>query len=200
MAECLIGEYLVIKQIITRSQLEEALKVQQEKGGFLGDILAKSGYTTEEKIIGCLSRQLQIPYVDLKTFIFRPEIIKLIPNDMAWHYNIIALAKIESVITLAMSDPLNLPILAKVRQITNCEVQPVFATRSDIHNAIYKFYDANKKTEFSESANVQPSINSERGEARVTVDSDVKAVMNILDNMIKDINKLKNYLERIIKT
>ena len=200
MAECLIGEYLVVKGIITRSQLEETLKLQEEKGGFIGDILVKLGYATEEKIICCLSRQLRIPYVDLKTFMFRSDVVKLIPEDMAWRYNVIPLSKIEGVITVAMSDPLNLPVIDKIQEITNCEVQPVFATRSDIHNAIYKFCDVTKKTESSESAYSQATMDPQTKEMKTTVDSDIRAVMNTLDNITKDISKLKNYLKQILKT
>ncbi len=46
-----IGEILVYKQIISQSQLIEALTYQKNNPGEkLGDILVKLGYTTKDKI------------------------------------------------------------------------------------------------------------------------------------------------------
>ncbi|MFH1413369.1 MAG: hypothetical protein ABIG56_00780 [Candidatus Omnitrophota bacterium] len=200
MPEWLIGEYLVVKGLITRPQLKEALKAQREKGGFLGDVLVKFGYTTEEKIVSSLSRQLRIPYVDLKTFIFKPEVVKLIPEDLSLHHNIIALCKIEGVITVAMSDPLDLALIRKISQVTNCEVQTVFATRSDISDAISKSYDGKKTTEVLESFKSPIGDLQTKEEIKMAVDSDIESMMTLLDSIVKDIGRLRSYLARVIKT
>lgn len=198
MSEWLIGEYLVIKGIINRPQLEEALKLQRQRGGLLGEILVNSGFTTEEKIIGCLARQLRIPYVDLKTFMFKPEVVELIPRDIARRYDIIALSKIEGIITVAMTDPLNLPVIKKISDLTNCEVQTVFASRADIRNAIYKLYAKEAGVVTLESASAQTAPFHPEG-PRASIDSDIKSMISILDKIIKDISRLRYYLIRLLQ-
>jgi len=55
--EYLLGEIMLASEIITSDQLEMALKVQQEKGGKIGQILMKMGYLSESALQDCLQRQ-----------------------------------------------------------------------------------------------------------------------------------------------
>ncbi|HNR33273.1 MAG TPA: hypothetical protein PKI11_20450, partial [Candidatus Hydrogenedentes bacterium] len=49
-----LGEVLLEEEAITRGQLEEALAIQKRDGGFLGQILVKLRYTTQEAVASCL--------------------------------------------------------------------------------------------------------------------------------------------------
>ena len=46
-----LGELLIERGIITKSQLEKALEVQRQKGGLIGQILVVLGFTKEEVIL-----------------------------------------------------------------------------------------------------------------------------------------------------
>lgn len=51
MADILkLGEQLILRKIITRQQLQTALKIQQNDGGRLGPILIYLGYATRQDI------------------------------------------------------------------------------------------------------------------------------------------------------
>ncbi|MBP6944169.1 MAG: type II secretion system protein GspE, partial [Candidatus Omnitrophica bacterium] len=60
-----IGQLLLEKGVIKQAQLDEALKVQKEKGGLLGQILASLGYVTEEQIAQAITVQYGFPYLPL---------------------------------------------------------------------------------------------------------------------------------------
>lgn len=45
-----LGEYLILNKIITRQQLETALKIQENDGGRLGSILLSLGYVSRQEI------------------------------------------------------------------------------------------------------------------------------------------------------
>jgi len=78
-----LGELLIERGIITDAQLEEALRVQKEKGGLLGEVLVKMGFTKEEDIAQALTIQYGFPYLPLKNYELNKEITKLIPENVA---------------------------------------------------------------------------------------------------------------------
>src|SRR3989442_6512232 len=56
-----LGELLVKKNLITREQLEKALRRQRETGEPLGSTLVKLEYISEKKLLRALSEQLDRP-------------------------------------------------------------------------------------------------------------------------------------------
>ena len=52
-----LGELLIERGIISRAQLDKALRVQKEKGGLIGQILVVLGFTKEEEIAQALTVQ-----------------------------------------------------------------------------------------------------------------------------------------------
>lgn len=61
-----LGDVLVEHKIISEAQLQAALKEQKKSGHKLGRALIALGYISEEQLMAFLSRQLQVPFIDLK--------------------------------------------------------------------------------------------------------------------------------------
>lgn len=135
-----LGELLLERGIITEAQLETALKVQREKGGLIGHIMVMLGYAKEEEIAQALTVQYGFPYLPLECYEINREAISLIPENVARQYNLIAVDKIGDLLTIAMSNPLNVQAIEDVELITKCKVQPFVSTMTDINNAIIKYY------------------------------------------------------------
>ncbi len=139
-----LGELLLEKGIINQNQLDKALKLQKEKGGLIGQILVMLGFVTEEEIAQALTVQYGFPYLPLESYEVTPEVIQLIPENVAKQYNLIAIDRIEDLITIAMSNPLNIQAVEDVELITKCKVQVFVSTMTDINNAIKKHYTVKK--------------------------------------------------------
>ncbi len=60
-----LGDLLVEEGIVKQDQLEQALGKQQTTGRKLGDTLISMGFLSEQQMLSFLSRQLDIPLVDL---------------------------------------------------------------------------------------------------------------------------------------
>ncbi|MGE5197822.1 MAG: type II secretion system protein GspE, partial [Deltaproteobacteria bacterium] len=103
-----LSEILLNSKLVTPEQLNEALNVQKEKGGRLSDILLDLKFIKEIDMISTLSQRLGLPLIDLKRCKVDYDVAKLIPMDIARHYQIIPISKMNDVITLAMADPLNI--------------------------------------------------------------------------------------------
>ena len=138
-----LGELLIEQKIIKESELQKAMQVQKEKGGLLGSILVLLGFATEEQIAQALTTQYGFPYLPLKNYEIDPEIVKLIPRNVAEQYAMIAIDKVGNSLTVAMSNPLNLHAIEDIELITNCKVQTFVSTQSDIKAIIIKYYASN---------------------------------------------------------
>src|SRR3990167_7850217 len=103
-----LGELLVREKLITADQLKKAIEEQRTSGGRLGYNLAKLGLINEKDLTAFLSKQYGIPSVDPATTEVDPEVIKLIPEDVANKYQVIPISRTGSTLVLAMADPSNI--------------------------------------------------------------------------------------------
>jgi type IV pilus assembly protein PilB len=135
-----LGELLLDRGVISQEQLNKALKAQEINGGLIGYILVSLGYAKEEEIAQALTVQYGFPYLPLECYEINVEAMKLIPRNVAEQYNLIAIDKMGSLLTIAMSNPLNIQAVEDVEMISECTVQVFVSTMSDVTNAITKYY------------------------------------------------------------
>ncbi len=135
-----LGDLLMERGLITKENLDKALKMQKEKGGLLGDILVSLGYTTEEQITQAITVQYGFPYLPLASYEIEARIVDLIPENMARQYCLIGIDKIGDTLTIAMANPLNLQAIEDIEMISASQVQIFVSTTTDIKNAIDKYY------------------------------------------------------------
>lgn len=142
-----LGAMLVSSGLITEEQLKKALAVQQREGGRLGSILVKMNFVQEDKLMMFLSKQYGVPYVDLSRFEIDPNVVKLIPADVAQKYQIMPINRTGATVTIAMVDPSNVFAIDDVKFMTGYNVEPVVATEAAIKNAINKYYSLSSAIE-----------------------------------------------------
>lgn len=135
-----LGELLLERGIINKQELEKTLGIQKEKGGLLGQILVALGFATEEEIAQAITAQYGFPYLPLNNYDIDPEIVKLIPENVAKQYCLIGIDKIGQAMTIVMADPLNIQAVEDIELITNCKVQTFVSTATDIKEAINRYY------------------------------------------------------------
>ena len=110
-----LGEILVENSVITKEQLLDGLKYQKMQGVMLGEALLATGAINDENVISqFLAKQLNMGKLSLKELEFDPSVVDLIPYDMAQKYNMIAVSKINRLLTVAISDPKNIFMLDAV--------------------------------------------------------------------------------------
>jgi type IV pilus assembly protein PilB len=140
-----LGELLIESKIITREQLDEALAVQQanDNGGrkFSGEILVELGFTDEENIFQAFTRQYQFPYLPLNKYQISPETRSIIPDEIAHKHKLVPVDRLGSILTVAMSNPLDNQAIKEVEAICNCDVRIFITSPSDIRTHIEKYYN-----------------------------------------------------------
>lgn len=137
-----IGDILVEEGIITKEQLDNALKIQQTtyRDKRIGDLLINLKYITEEQLTQSLAKRLRVPYINLKNYPIKNEIVNILDEKIARRYLAIPIGKNGNMLTVGMSDPLNLYAVEEMRLATRLEINPVICTKTDIENIIERCY------------------------------------------------------------
>lgn len=140
-----LGDLLIERGLITKESLENAFKIQREKGGLLGDILVSMRCTTEEQIAQAITVQYGFPYLPLVSYEIEAGIVGIIPENVARQYCLIGVDKIGDTITIAMANPLNTQAIEDVEMMSGSQAQIFVSTTTDIKNAIEKYYHKKKE-------------------------------------------------------
>src|ERR1035437_3169677 len=112
-----IGELLKAQGILTDEQLKKVLEEQRRTNRKIGRIIADAGLATEESIGKILAQQLHATFVDLRTFIPKPELIKLLPEAMARRHRSIVLDSKDGQLMVGFPDPTDPAALDEIRRI-----------------------------------------------------------------------------------
>jgi len=136
-----LGEILVENGVITKGQLLEGLKYQTVRGGMLGEaLIATSAISDENVIIHFLSKQFKLGNIRLMDLEFDPDVVGLVPYDIARKYTVIPVNKTNRMLTVAICDPKNIFMLDAIKFLTGCTVKPILAPEKDILEAISVHY------------------------------------------------------------
>jgi len=139
-----LEEILVGAGLIDESQLTVALSEQARWGNRLGETLVQLGYLTEADLVRILSRHYGIPGVHLEGKQIEPEVLALLPVELAEEYRCIPLFKKRlnggEILYLGMAHPEDLRIVDDVSFRAGLPVRPVLVGPIQISAAIAAFY------------------------------------------------------------
>ena len=135
-----ITELLIKNELISQEDLNKALSIQKEKGGRLSEILMELGFVNEDDLASILSQSLGLLPLDLSRVKVDPEVIKIIPEEVARYYQIIPVSKIGKALTLAMADPLNVFAIDDVKALTGFDINPIVGRPKEVMQAIDTYY------------------------------------------------------------
>jgi general secretion pathway protein E len=140
-----LGEMLIERKKIEPEDLERALELQQERGDKLGKILVDMGLIALRDVLAALSEQLGVPLVTVDSAPpVAPEIEGLSPRFLR-QSRAFPLAIQDSVLTLAMADPLDFETVGAVRTFSGLEVETALAAEQEILDALEKHYGEDER-------------------------------------------------------
>ncbi|MEX2500530.1 MAG: GspE/PulE family protein [Wenzhouxiangellaceae bacterium] len=131
-----LGDLLVQNKIISENQLQQALKEQKTSGHKLGRVLVQLGFISDDKLLDFLGHQLKLPIVDLKHYKFRPQTVRLLPEQHARRYRAIVLAEKREELTVGMADPTDLFAFDELRRLLRKPLEVALVRESDLLRAI----------------------------------------------------------------
>ena len=127
-----LGDALIQQGVLTDEQLQMSLAEQKRSGRKLGRIFIDSGYVTEEAIARALAKQLQAPFVDLKAFKPKPELIKLLPEAQARRFRALVLGQRGEALLVGFADPTDLTAFDDIARIVHRGIELVVVMESQL--------------------------------------------------------------------
>ncbi|MFJ5764494.1 GspE/PulE family protein [Lysinibacillus sp. NPDC093210] len=173
-----LGDLLVESGVITNEQLEYALttKTKEEK---LGDFLIKENILTEQQLIEVLEFQLGIPHIHLNQYSISPDLLQLVPAELAKRANIIPIRREKNKLFIAMADPMDYFAIEEVRMATGCQIETSIAAKDDLYRTLTKYYDLQ---ESMEAALLDIGATSE--EAQVEIEREDSPIVRLVNQII----------------
>lgn len=136
-----LGKILVEGGVISEEQLHKAVLLQAKTGKRLGKAIIELGYLDEETLINVLSAQLDIPYIDVEGIAWiDPSLKGFIREEVARKYTVLPISKDDGVITVAMVDPTDIPVIDELKKESGCEISPAIGAEGAIRRVISFYY------------------------------------------------------------
>jgi hypothetical protein len=137
-----IGEILVNEGVITPEQLEEAVELHFAHGIKLGSCLIKLGYVEEEKLLQFLSEKLYTPRISPDELVKTSKLtIGSLSSEMAVKHRVIPFRLEGKHLSIAMSDPSDLPAIDEIAFVTGLKVKPYIVSDYLIARFLARFYN-----------------------------------------------------------
>jgi len=135
-----LGEMLVESKLLTEEQLKAALAEHKKSGLKLGQYLTRQGIINENQIIDLLSKQLKIEKYHPDAYPLDISLANLVPIETAQKYQAVPLRKKGRLLTVAMTDPLDINALDTIEIAANAEVEPVVCTEREFNQLVNGIY------------------------------------------------------------
>ena len=135
-----LGDLLVQNDVITEQQLMTALREQKTTGRKLGKTLTDLGYVDEDNLLNILSRQLQVPFVQLRHYQFNNDLVKKLPESMARRFRSIVLAEQGGELLVGMADPLDIFAYDELVRILKQPIKQAVVRESELLSTLDLVY------------------------------------------------------------
>jgi general secretion pathway protein E/type IV pilus assembly protein PilB len=140
-----IGDKLVSLGLISKDQLEVALKTQKDspQKKLIGNILVEMGFITESALGEVLAESAGTEKFNPREAVLDSAIIRQVPKDIAVRQKVVAVGQKGNSLTLAMADVYNVLAIDQVRRFfpKQIKIHPIYCTETDINDLIEKYYD-----------------------------------------------------------
>ena len=159
----MLGQLLVKARLINEKQLQDALVIQKTEGKRIGSALLKIEAVSEESLITFLSRQYNVPPINLTDFNFDPSVLKYIPYEIAKRYHVIPLALTGGNLRVAIADPSNHFAVEDIKFVTGMNISVYVAMESLIMDSIERHYPETEKAK----SNLEAKNNTKREKVQI---------------------------------
>ena len=144
-----LGEILIERQKLEAEDLERALELQKERGDKIGKIITDMGLIAQRDVLAALSEQLGVPLVSVEGEPPAAPEIDGLSHRFLRQARAIPVTLKDSVLTIAMADPMDFETIAAVRAFSGLEIHTALAPEQEILDAIEKYYGEVERQTFT---------------------------------------------------
>jgi type IV pilus assembly protein PilB len=130
------AEALVDAGMLPTEDVGKAQTASNREEISLPRILSRDGFIVSRDLAAFMALQLGLTMVDLRSENLDPEVVHLLPQDIALRYTVLALRRDDGAITVAMADPTDLQTLQDLTARTGFRIDPVVAEDQELQEHI----------------------------------------------------------------
>ncbi|HOT27206.1 MAG TPA: ATPase, T2SS/T4P/T4SS family [Candidatus Ozemobacteraceae bacterium] len=135
-----LGDIIVDSKYCTAEQMKDALDKAKKDKTRLGAYLVKNGILSNKQLSIALSKQFDIPYIDLEESLVDPVLATLLPKKLCYDHILCPVKKEESKLVVAMTDPTDIITIDHIEMMTGMRISPVVSSELSITAALGKLY------------------------------------------------------------
>lgn len=181
-------QYLLEKGLLTHEQATSVRKKQFEQHCSAREILAETGFVTEEQLLEALSAVSRVPVVRLYEHPVPVEVRQLVRPDILRQYVIMPYAfdpDDSSTLLVAMNDPMNMRGRDLVAIASKCRIKPFLATATDILLSIDRYYGTEEMQEAAELYTQANEVDKTVEEQIIQEDINSSPVVMLVNSLVE---------------
>jgi len=120
-----LGEYLLEEKLLTHSQLDKALRRQEEGGGPIGSKLVELNLIEAKTLVKALSQQLGHPVANLLELNLDPKALQLLSIEQMKKYQVLPVSFYDKQLVLAVLTPNQQPAIDELPEILGRSLQTI---------------------------------------------------------------------------
>lgn len=146
-----LEDILAAKNFLTHEQVTFIRNEARRRQESSEKILRQLGWVNEENLAEAKAEIIGVPFVTPDASPISPEVLALLPEEVAKRFTVIPVAKEGDTLSVAMVDPLDLQVLEFVEKKSGMNVRPYLATTESINRAIAEQYTRGLSAEVGEA-------------------------------------------------
>ncbi len=125
---------------LSREQLRQVQAIHNETGQPLNEVLVTLGLASPTLALELLARQTGLPLVHIAERDINPQVIALIPTELAFRHQTLPLSLTGRTLVVALANPFDTSAADDLRFVTGYDIELVFANPVDVHRFVEEYY------------------------------------------------------------
>ena len=135
-----LGDLLIQQKLISHEQLQFALDQQKKSGRKLGRVLTDNAFVTEDDISEALSKQLNIPFINLKYYNINLEIVRRLSESQVRRFRALVLEDRNGSLLIGMADPTDLLAFDELTRTLKSNIDLAVVTEGQLLETVDRVY------------------------------------------------------------
>ncbi|NLN62952.1 MAG: hypothetical protein GX146_08745 [Myxococcales bacterium] len=190
-----LGDLLLEANLIDEIQLRVALKEQESTGERLGSALVHLGFIDEGVLAAFLSKQADLPYMNIHDIFVPPDILKLIPRQIALTHAVIPIRRTNDTLYLAMADPYDYVALEEASRATHLRISPLIAPEFRLKKTLERLYGEPVDT-YEPTYRISQELSNLAAEMN---DESIEALRARLDALTQKVDALTDAVQQLLR-
>lgn len=135
-----ILELLIQNGLLTHQQLEEIINIKPGLGQKFSSLLLEKRFIQQESLAEFINTNISLPHITVSQLKIIPEVLNIIPNQIAKEYNLLPLSQDGQALTIALTNPLTILDLDEMEELKGYTINPVLGPETEIAGLIERYY------------------------------------------------------------